>query len=245
MKNRIQSRVNKSLQFKHKKKPAGRSVSVTRWQQRINKVKTKRRGWKLSLIHLSILWRMETKKSHALNWLTESSVNSLSGPRRFKLYHVSTPTGCKNLQRQQNRACYNPGTRLSWGPFIAKNFCGSILADCFVLTPHNNQLRHCQRNTHRSRVQKPVPPPALPPAGARRWHFGESAMLETHTFHGQVCGVWWLEGLTLKAHWGCLVLSQQLKLCKRNEKMMVDRINLIEFNMKIIPVCVYFLFSKS
>lgn len=39
------------------------------------------------------------------------------------------------------------------GPFIAKNFCGSILADCFVLTPHNNQLRHCQRNTHRSRIQ--------------------------------------------------------------------------------------------
>lgn len=37
------------------------------------------------------------------------------------------------------------------GPLIAKNFCGSILADCFVLTPHNNQLRHCQRNTHRSR----------------------------------------------------------------------------------------------
>lgn len=36
-------------------------------------------------------------------------------------------------------------------PLIAKNFCGSILADCFVLTPHNNQLRHCQRNTHRSR----------------------------------------------------------------------------------------------
>lgn len=37
---------------------------------------------------------------------------------------------------------------------IAKNFCGSILADCFVLTPHNNQLRHCQRNTHSSRVQQ-------------------------------------------------------------------------------------------
>lgn len=33
-------------------------------------------------------------------------------------------------------------------PLIAESFCGSILADCFVLTPHNNQLRHCQRNTH-------------------------------------------------------------------------------------------------
>lgn len=42
------------------------------------------------------------------------------------------------------------------GPLIAKNFCGSILADCFVLTPHNNQLRHCQRNTHSSRI-----PPSL------------------------------------------------------------------------------------
>lgn len=46
------------------------------------------------------------------------------------------------------------------GPLIAKNFCGSILADCFVLTPHNNQLRHCQRNTHSSRIQPPVSGPA-------------------------------------------------------------------------------------
>lgn len=45
------------------------------------------------------------------------------------------------------------------GPLIAKNFCGSILADCFVLTPHNNQLRHCQRNTHRSRFQSSVAAP--------------------------------------------------------------------------------------
>lgn len=49
--------------------------------------------------------------------------------------------------------------RFSRGLLIAKNFCGSILADCFVLTPHNNQLRHCQRNTHRSRRPSP---PALP-----------------------------------------------------------------------------------
>lgn len=41
------------------------------------------------------------------------------------------------------------------GLFIAKNFCGSILADCFVLTPHNNQLRHCQRNTHRRHRPSP------------------------------------------------------------------------------------------
>lgn len=47
------------------------------------------------------------------------------------------------------------------GPIIAKNFCGSILADCFVLTPHNNQLRHCQRNTHSSRI----PPPPVSPLG--------------------------------------------------------------------------------
>lgn len=33
---------------------------------------------------------------------------------------------------------------------MVMSFCGSILADCFVLTPHNNQLRHCQRNTHSS-----------------------------------------------------------------------------------------------
>lgn len=50
------------------------------------------------------------------------------------------------------------------GPLIAKNFCGSILADCFVLTPHNNQLRHCQRNTHSSRLRTDLLRfPLLPP----------------------------------------------------------------------------------
>lgn len=72
------------------------------------------------------------------------------------------------------------------GLLIAKNFCGSILADCFVLTPHNNQLRHCQRNTHRSRVQPPVPPPASLRQDAD-WSLQctstcESGSTDTHTF---------------------------------------------------------------
>lgn len=61
--------------------------------------------------------------------------------------------------------CEKPlfGLCTSWralipGHLIAKNFCGSILADCFVLTPHNNQLRHCQRNTHSSRSLPSVHP---------------------------------------------------------------------------------------
>lgn len=49
---------------------------------------------------------------------------------------------------------------------MVTSFCGSILADCFVLTPHNNQLRHCQRNTHSSHVSWPTSssPPFLIPS---------------------------------------------------------------------------------
>lgn len=66
-----------------------------------------------------------------------------------------------NLKNLEQLAGSLSGTvlKLPRGPLIAKNFCGSILADCFVLTPHNNQLRHCQRNTHRSRFQSSVAAP--------------------------------------------------------------------------------------
>lgn len=69
---------------------------------------------------------------------------------------------CQVQLEELRAACRFPvgdGAELSRGPLIAKNFCGSILADCFVLTPHNNQLRHCQRNTHRSRFQSSVAAP--------------------------------------------------------------------------------------
>ena len=75
-------------------------------------------------------------------------------------------THVKRLTVAAGSISYNAeGPSSPRGPLIAKNFCGSILADCFVLTPHNNQLRHCQRNTHSSHVQSRVPPPSRIPAG--------------------------------------------------------------------------------
>lgn len=52
---------------------------------------------------------------------------------------------------EEEESCGVQGGRRGWGAHNVKSFCGSILADCFVHTPHNNQLRHCQRNTHSSR----------------------------------------------------------------------------------------------
>ncbi|CAB1429934.1 unnamed protein product [Pleuronectes platessa] len=85
------------------------------------------------------------------------------------------------------------------GPLIAMSFCGSILADCFVLTPHNNQLRHCQRNTHSTRVRAD-PFPRLPPS----------------LFH-----LWWLEGngLTHLGGWGPVAN----RLCSTTSQGMFQR----------------------
>lgn len=116
----------------NKSMPGG-LLSVTRWQQKI-------------MIVQQTVWKFDPFSKycggHALG---RSSVNSLSR--------------VENLQWQlpvSSLLAVIPGL------LIAKNFCGSILADCFVLTPHNNQLRHCQRNTHSSRVQPPVSGLALP-----------------------------------------------------------------------------------
>lgn len=120
----------------NKSMPGG-LLSVTRWQQKIMIVQ--QTVWKFDAL-IRFLNIVEAMRSVDL-----SSVNSL---RRVE-----------NLQWQL------PVSSLSAvipGLLIAKNFCGSILADCFVLTPHNNQLRHCQRNTHSSRVQPPVSGLALP-----------------------------------------------------------------------------------
>lgn len=115
----------------------GGLLSVTRWQQKIMIVQ--QTVWKFdALIHFLNI-------AEAVRSVDLSSVNS--------------------LRRVENLQCQLPVSSLSAvipGLLIAKNFCGSILADCFILTPHNNQLRHCQRNTHSSRVQPPDSGLALP-----------------------------------------------------------------------------------
>lgn len=67
------------------------------------------------------------------------------------------------------------------GLHMVTSFCGSILADCFVLTPHNNQLRHCQRNTHSSHFSWHASSSTLPLLGFLcSFTFPRARPLRTH-----------------------------------------------------------------